>query len=301
MGNNSASILARLKNESIKRGIPNQQMITLFLQEEFSRRLGKSKYIDKFVLKGGFLLYSLGAGDTRATMDSDYLMKHLSNEELSVEKVIREIIEIDNIDIINFEFKGTERITEQNDYHGLRLKLVGTIGRSKTPIFIDIAIGDVIIPESCIISFDTIITGFEKPIIRAYPMETIVAEKLDAILYLMEASSRMKDYYDIYYLAISKNFDGKTLKEAIYSTFKNRNHLMHMKNIHGISKFKEIENLNSIWNRFIENEIRIDLELSDVIDTILTFTLPICEAIDEDRDYNKKWNFQTKAYIDFNE
>lgn len=55
MGNNSASILARLKNESIKRGIPNQQMITLFLQEEFSRRLGKSKYIDKFVLKGGFL------------------------------------------------------------------------------------------------------------------------------------------------------------------------------------------------------------------------------------------------------
>ena len=106
MGNNSASILARLKNESIKRGIPNQQMITLFLQEEFSRRLGKSKYIDKFVLK------------------------------------------------------GAERITEQNDYHGLRLKLVGAIGRSKTPIFIDIAIGDVIIPESCIISFETKITGF---------------------------------------------------------------------------------------------------------------------------------------------
>ena len=139
-------------------------------------------------------------------MDSDYLMKYLSNEELSVEKVIREIIEIDNIDIINFEFKGTERITEQNDYHGLRLKLVGAIGRSKTPIFIDIAIGDVIIPESCIISFETIITGFEKPRIRAYPMETI-----------------------------------------------------------------------------------------------LTFALPICEAIDEDRDYNKKWNFQTKSYIDFND
>ena len=83
-------------------------------------------------------------------------LKVASFEELSVEKVIREIIEIDNIDIINFEFKGTERITEQNDYHGLRLKLVGAIGRSKTPIFIDIAIGDVIIPESCIISFESI-------------------------------------------------------------------------------------------------------------------------------------------------
>ena len=73
MKNNPASILAKLKNESIKRNIPNQQMITLFLQEEFSRRLSKSKYRDKFILKGGFLLFALGAGDTRTTMDSDYL------------------------------------------------------------------------------------------------------------------------------------------------------------------------------------------------------------------------------------
>lgn len=298
MANNPASILARLKNESIKRDVPNQQMITLFLHEEFSRRLGKSIYRDKFILKGGFLLYSLGAGDTRATMDSDYLMKNLSNEEISVEKVIKEIMEIGNMDVIKFEFKGTERITEQNDYHGLRIKLVGSIGRSKTPIFIDLGIGDVIIPESSIISLETIIEGFEKPRIRAYPMETIIAEKLDAILYLMEASSRMKDYYDIYYLAISKNFDGTTLHEAIYNTFKNRDHLMHMKNIYGLSKFKGIENLNSMWTRFIEEEIRIELELSNVIDTILTFTLPICETIEKDQEFNKKWDFKIQNYID---
>ncbi|TJX14993.1 nucleotidyl transferase AbiEii/AbiGii toxin family protein [Tissierella creatinini] len=298
MSNNPASILARLKNESIKRDIPNQQMITLFLHEEFSRRLGKSKYRDKFILKGGFLLYSLGAGDTRATMDSDYLMRNLPNEEISVEKVIKEIIEIYNIDEITFEFKGTERITEQNDYHGLRIKLVGLIGRSKTPIFIDLGIGDVIIPESRIISLETIIEGFEKPRIRAYPMETIVAEKLDAILFLMEASSRMKDYYDIYYLATSKSFDGTSLQEAIYNTFKNRDHLMHIKNIYELSKFKGIDNLNNMWNRFIEEEIRIELEFSSVIDIIYTFILPICEAIENDKEYNKKWDFRIKAYID---
>lgn len=298
MANNSASILARLKNESIKRDIPNQQMITLFLHEEFSRRLGKSIYRDKFILKGGFLLYSLGAGDTRATMDSDYLMKNLSNEEISVEKVIKEIMEIDNMDVINFEFKGTERITEQNDYHGLRIKLVASIGRSKTPIFIDLGIGDVIIPESNIINLETIIEGFEKPRIRAYPMETIVAEKLDTILYLMEASSRMKDYYDIYYLAISKNFDGTTLQEAIYNTFKNRDHLMHIKNIHDLPKFKEIESLNNMWNRFIEEEIRIEIEFSNVIDTIFTFTSTICEAIEKDQEFHKKWDFKIQNYID---
>lgn len=103
-------------------------MITLFLQEEFSRRLSKSKYRDKFILKGGFLLFALGAGDTRTTMDSDYLMKNLSNEEEKVRDIIIEIIEAGNQSPIIFEFVETERITEQNDYHGLRMKLIGKIG-----------------------------------------------------------------------------------------------------------------------------------------------------------------------------
>ena len=93
-------------------------------------------------------------------------------------------------------------------------------------------------------------------------METIVAEKLDAILYLMEASSRMKDYYDIYYLAISKNFNGNILRKAIHNTFKNRKHLDFIKNIHDVHKFKGMENLNSVWNRFIEEEI-VSLEINN--------------------------------------
>ncbi len=295
MSSSPSSILAKLKNESIKRDIPNQQMITLFLHEEFSRRLSKSKYMDKFILKGGFLLYTLGAGDTRATMDSDYLIKYLSNEEENIKKTIQEIIEIDNKAII-FEFEGMERITEQNDYHGLRIKLIGSIGRSKTPFFIDLGVGDVITPESNIIKLETIIEGFEEPEIRAYPMETIIAEKLDAILYMMEASSRMKDYYDIYYLAISKNFDGNILREAIYNTFKNRNHLDFIKNIHEVSRFKELENLNNIWNRFIEKEIKVSIEFDKVIDVILNLTLPVCLSIESNDVYNKVWDFKELKY-----
>ena len=292
-----SSILAKLKNESINRDISSQQMITLFLQEEFSRRLGKSKYRDKFILKGGFLLFSLGAGDTRATMDSDYLMKNLSNEEESVKNSIKEILEMDNSNSIIFEFVGMERITEQNDYHGLRIKLIGIIGRSKTPIFVDLGVGDVIITGSKIIKLETIIEGFEKPEIRAYSMETIVAEKLDAILYLMEASSRMKDYYDIYYLAISKSFDGNILREAIHNTFENRRHLDFIKNIHEVSKFKELESLNSMWSRFIEKEIRISIEFNKVIDIILKLVLPICRAIEYEEEYSKIWDFKELRYI----
>lgn len=297
MKNSPASILAKLKNESIKRDIPNQQMIILFLQEEFSRRLSKSKYRDKFILKGGFLLFTLGAGDTRATMDSDYLMKNLSNEEEKVKDTIIEIIEIGNESGIILEFVGTERITEQNDYHGLRIKLIGKIGRSKTTIFVDLGIGDVIIPESKIIKLETILEGFEEPEIRIYSMETIIAEKLDAILYLMEASSRMKDYYDIYYLAISKNFDGNILTEAIHSTFKNRGHLDFIKNIHEVSRFKELDSLNNMWNIFMEKEIKISIEFNKVIDIILELTVPICTAIENEEEYNKTWDFRELTYV----
>lgn len=128
-------------------------------------------------------------------------------------------------------------------------------------------------------------------------METIIAEKLDAILYLMEASSRMKDYYDIYYLAISKNFDGNILKEAIHRTFENRGHLDFIKNIHEVSKFRELESLNNMWNRFMEKEIKISIEFNKVIDIILKLTIPICMAIENKEEYNKTWDFRELGYI----
>ena len=292
----SSSILAKLKNESIKRKISNQQMIVLFLHEEFSRRLGKSKYIDQLILKGGFLLFSLGAGDTRATMDSDYLLKNLSNKKEIIEESIKEIIKIDN-DAIKFEYIDMEIIAEENDYHGFRIKLIGMIGRTKTPVFIDLGVGDVVVPEPNLITLETIIDGFEKPKIRAYSMETIIAEKLDAVLYLMEASSRMKDFYDIYYLGISKNFSGEILREAIYKTFENRDHLDLIKNIHEIHRFKEIEKTKKMWNRFIEKEIKMIIEFDKVIDTILKFTLPIFEAIENDEEFTKIWKFKEENYI----
>lgn len=293
-----SSLLAKLKNESIRREIPNQQMIVLFLQEEFSRRLGKSKYVDQLILKGGFLLFSLGAGDTRATMDSDYLMKNLANKKESVESVIQEIIAIDNEGNVVFELMDMGIITEQNDYHGFRIKLLGIIGRTRTPIFVDLSVGDLIVPESELISLETIIDGFEEPEIRAYSMETIVAEKLDAILYLMEASSRMKDFYDLYYLALSKNFDGEILKEAIYTTFKNRGHLHLIKNIHEVSQFKKIENTRNVWNRFVEKEIKVAIEFDNVIDMILELTLPICEAIEKNEEFSRFWSFKKQSYIE---
>ena len=113
----------------------------------------------------------------------------------------------------------------------------------------------------------------------------------------MEASSRMKDYYDIYYLAISKNFDGNILTEAIHSTFKNRGHLDFIKNIHEVSRFKELDSLNNMWNIFMEKEIKISIEFNKVIDIILELTVPICTAIENEEEYNKTWDFRELTYV----
>jgi len=116
----------------------------------------------------------------------------------------------------------------------------------------------------------------------------------------MEASSRMKDYYDIYYLGKSREFDGKILREAIYATFDNRGHLHLIKNIHEINRFKEIERLKNMWNRFIQKEIRTRIDFDIVIDTILELLVPVCEAIENHEDFNKKWNHKDKKYQNSN-
>lgn len=108
------------------------------------------------------------------------------------------------------------------------------------------------------------------------------------VLFLHEEFSRR--------LGISKNFSGKTLREAIYKTFKNRGHLDLIKNIHEIHRFKEVEKTKNMWNRFTEKGIKMIIEFDKVIDTILKFTLPICEAIENDEEFTKIWKFKEENY-----
>lgn len=96
MENIVESVLARLKNESKKRGISLQQLLNLFCQEEFIRRLAKSNYKDNLILKGGFFLYSISEFTTRPTIDADYLLKNYSNDINTIEKLVTEVLSIEN-------------------------------------------------------------------------------------------------------------------------------------------------------------------------------------------------------------
>lgn len=298
MGNIAASVLAKLKNKARQQGIPLQQLINLFCQEEFIRRLSRSIYKNNLVLKGGFLLYSMSGFTTRPTVDADYLLKNYSNDIDAIEKLIKEVVYLpNNNDFLEFEIRGLETINEVKEYHGIRVNLTGIIGRTRTPFSIDFGVGDIIVPSAVERTLPVLLTEFEAPEILTYSLESTVAEKLDAIISLMEATGRMKDFYDIYYLAITFDFDGRKLQEAIYETLTNRARPYEKDSVSVISRLVDDSEIQKRWNNFCKKILKYELDFSDVVNTIISFISPPYESIIHEDEFFKSWSCKDERYI----
>ena len=225
MADIAASVLARLKNKSAESGRSYQLCLQLFCQEEFLRRLEKSKYAENLVLKGGLFLYSLTGFDSRVTVDVDFLLRQVPNTPEQLKSLLEEIIAVPTgNDFVTFEIKNIAPIAVAKKYAGIGASIIARIKKTRTPFSIDFGVGDIIVPKQEKRQIPTQLPDFESPTVNTYSVETTVAEKLDAILSLMEFSSRMKDYYDIYYIANKFDFDGEVLTEALRKTFANREH-----------------------------------------------------------------------------
>ena len=225
MADIAASVLARLKNKAAESGRTYQLCLQLFCQEEFLRRLEKSKYADNLILKGGLFIYSVTNFDSRVTVDVDFLLRKVPNTPEELKPVLEEIIGTSTgNDFIGFEIKEIAPIAVAKKYAGIGVSIVARIKNTRTPFSIDFGVGDVIVPKQEKRKIPTQLDNFPAPTVNTYSLETTIAEKIDAILSLMEFSSRMKDYYDIYYLANRFDFDGATLTKALKKTFENRGH-----------------------------------------------------------------------------
>ena len=244
MADIAASVLARLKNKAKESGRSYQLCLQLFCQEEFLRRLEKSKYAENLVLKGGLFLYSLTDFDSRVTVDVDFLLRQIPNTE--------EVIAIQTgNDFVTFEIKDITPIAVAKKYAGMGASMVAHIKNTRTPFGIDFGVGDIIVPKQEKRKIPTQLNDFVSPIINTYSIETTVAEKIDAILSLMEFSSRMKDYYDIYYLASKFDFDGVTLTEALKKTFENRGHSFTIAQFEQVMTFDNDDAMQKKWKAFI--------------------------------------------------
>ena len=220
--NPAASIRARLLALAQSRGQDYQRVLGRYAIERFLYRLGNSTYRDRFAIKGA-TLFTLWTGDThRPTKDLD-LIGWGSSAIGEVEETIRTICKVEGNDGILFDGESVEgaRIKEEDEYEGVRVKFHAVLAGARIPMQVDIGFGDAVYPEPEFASFPVLLP-MEPPVIRAYPREAAIAEKLNATVVLDIRNSRMKDFYDIWFMANTWNFEMATLRDAIRASFERR-------------------------------------------------------------------------------
>ena len=268
---NRDSLKAKASNLSKKTNIPNKYLIQNFMFEALLKRISKSKYKDKFIIKGGLLLSSIFGVNLRSTMDLDTTIKGLPLNRETITKVINEIISIDVEDNIKLEIENVKDIREEELYSGFEVNLKAEFDGLKTNLMIDITTGDVITYKEVEFKYSTIFDN-ETINIMTYNYETIIAEKFESIISRNIDNTRMKDYYDLYMFVNLKwnDINKDTLRKAIINTSKARETLDYIDNA---SKYIELisddSRLKSLWNSYQNNyEYAKDIEFVDTINAI---------------------------------
>jgi len=297
MADIGASILAKLKNKAKASGISYQQCLQLFFQEEFLRRLSKSKYVDYLVLKGGLFIYTLTNFESRATIDVDFLLRGLSNAVDDVKNMIEEIINTPTgNDFIEMSAKGFEEISPQRKYKGISTQIIGRIKNVRVPFNIDIGVGDVVIPKAESRKINTQLPDFEVPEIMTYSLESAISEKFDAILQRYELTGRMKDFYDIYYLARTFDFDGVKLQAAISETLQNRGTPYEKDSFNRVVQLANDDDMKIKWRYFLKSIKDESLDFAVVINEIKTFLEPVYDAMVNEAEWQKMWDSEKQAW-----
>ena len=268
---NRDSLKAKASNLSKKTNIPNKYLIQNFMFEALLKRISKSKYKNKFVIKGGLLLSSIFGVNLRSTMDLDTTVKGLPLDRETITKVINEIISIDLDDNVNLEIENIKDIREEELYSGFEVNLKAEFDGLKTNLMIDITTGDIITYKEVEFKYSTLFDN-ETINIMTYNYETIIAEKFESIISRNIDNTRMKDYYDLYMFVNLKwnDINKDTLRKAIINTSKARETLDYIDNA---SKYIELisddERLKALWNSYQNNyEYAKDIEFVDTINAI---------------------------------
>jgi predicted nucleotidyltransferase component of viral defense system len=218
-----ASIQERLSIQARLNDRPFNEFLQYYTIERFLYRLSQSKQAGQFVLKGALLFRVWGLPAFRPTRDID-MLGFTSNEVENLTSMIREICEQKvQDDGLTFDPQTVigERINEDADYGGVRIRFSGLLGKARVHLQVDVGFADVVFPAPMEMKYPVILP-MPVPMLRVYPPETVVAEKLQAMIDLGTVNSRMKDFYDLWILADRFKFKVEVLQEAIHRTFERR-------------------------------------------------------------------------------
>lgn len=218
---NEMQLKAFIKSKAMEIGISPQLMLQRYHMECFIDRLSRSDFASQFIIKGGFLISNLVGLSSRSTMDIDTTIKRLKMDEETISHAIEKICSIPANDDFTFVFDKIEPIREDDEYHGFRAYLFANYGIMRGTLTLDITTGDSIYPAEISTKFTRCFDNIPIEIL-SYPIETILAEKLETIITRSVLNSRPRDFYDVYILTKTVPFDKATLKQALLATAEHR-------------------------------------------------------------------------------
>jgi len=284
----AASVRDRLYNLAKCEKQDFNLVLTAFATERLLYRLMCSEYADRFVLKGARLFALWAHKSHRPTRDLDLLsFGEASPEALRgiFETICRTDVEPDGL-TFDETAMAIQEIRLAQEYDGQRIRLITHLAQARIPLQIDVGFGDVITPAAQLLDYTALLDAFPTPRIRAYPRETVLAEKLQAIVALDTLNTRMKDFYDICSLANDFDYDGQTLCHAIRATFDRRKTAVPLELPKLLQhSFAEDEDRKRLWKGFLTRSAIEDSPNNDfavVIETVCDFLGPPLLAAHED-------------------
>jgi len=221
---NDMSLKAKIRNLADSKNISAQAVLQNYLLRRFLCRMARSEHRERFVVKGGMLISSIIGIDHRSTMDLDTILRNLPLTEGSIQSAFQDIIEVHAEDGIEFSLDRIEPIRDDDEYGGYRISFSARYGKINAPMSMDVSTGDVITPDAVRCCFTDMFDSEDSFELWAYPVETVLAEKMETILSRGIDNTRPRDYYDVYMLS-GVEFDSETLRRALFATAKHRNSL----------------------------------------------------------------------------
>jgi predicted nucleotidyltransferase component of viral defense system len=288
-----ASIRARLTNIARETKRDFDAILLQYIQERFLYRLSISPYHLAFVLKGALLFLVYGMPFLRPTKDVDFLVRSKSRDNVTIKNMIQDIARIDVKDGVRFfpESVSLESVMEDADYKGLRVKLKGSLDKARKTLQIDIAFGDVLVAGPVEMEFPLLLDDQPVPRLKIYSKESTVAEKFQSLVKLNILTSRMKDIYDILFLASHQAFDMNLLHKAIVKTFNRRGTPIEDRNSVFTKEFKSSKEKQTQWTAFLRRSHLESYKAFDkAIDHLELFLEPACSRKSLSSGDELSWN-----------
>ena len=276
-----ASVLARLRSTARSSGAPFQQVLQQYAIERFLYRVSKSKHAQSVVLKGALLLKTINIPRARPTMDIDMLRTGKA-DQASLIALVKDWATLDvDADGLTFVDRSVvaEEITKDSVYQGTRISMDARMDNVRLKTQIDFGVGDVMVPGPRIIEYPTFLDS-ERIRLLAYPIESAIAEKLQAMVALGRTNSRMKDFYDVWMCSRHVEFSADTLLDAIDATFQNRETVVPAGEVEALtSSFVEEHGVQ--WNAFVRKigEEPLKDEFGRVVEDVRIFVMPLLRAL----------------------